>query len=569
MIIVGYCDIRAATKAQRVLRHERFFNDRVLDAQYINRAALEDLASEGADMFLGPNTGEIAISVAEQGRINQQTLYTLFAAFGDIRAFRAVLEQPSQLWLCEYFDTRDAAAALQLNACTVEGHLITVSFHSTTASPFFPDAGASLISRTHAIDRLRRPSPVHRTDSLSYQYGLRSPSMQNATDRPQIQRSNSYRSFQEEERLNMQSVDNGRRSSAYETQIELDTAAAIRAHSLRVQGTNELPSSTPEEGPELQGSYFTPMRKFSSVAAPGQDGNSLRRTLSNDKTPITTPPSSSPLVTRLGKTYAERARLAPPAAPKLTRAITYDASTKAEQIWRRSEPLNAIIQSTDTSPLSSPSGETRNKVEFGAIARGKDDRTTLMIKNIPNKITQKELKQWIDQTSEGCYSFLYLRMDFSSKANVGYAFIDFICPSNIITFSQARVGTTWNVFGSEKICDVSYANIQGQEALIDKFRNSCVMDEQEEYRPRIYHTSGPLKGLEAPFPEPNNLNKKARSIRDAQQIGLYPPSSPCATRLSTPIKNLITSPLSRSHSLRDSSPIRLKDQPRASSARPK
>lgn len=106
---------------------------------------------------------------------------------------------------------------------------------------------------------------------------------------------------------------------------------------------------------------------------------------------------------------------------------------------------------------------------------------------------------------------------------MGYAFINFISPLDIVTFAQARVGTTWNVFASEKICAVSYANIQGKAALVEKFRNSCVMDEQEAYRPHIYHSRGSLVGEAELFPGPNNLSRKARSAQTAQQVGLFPP----------------------------------------------
>jgi RNA recognition motif 2 len=104
-------------------------------------------------------------------------------------------------------------------------------------------------------------------------------------------------------------------------------------------------------------------------------------------------------------------------------------------------------------------------------------------------------------------------------------------------------------FHSDKICDISYANIQGKESLIEKFRNSCVMDEDPTYRPKIFHSSGPLKGQEQElpppthqppvpllpppkrgqgwcltrrFPEPNNTRRKLRSIACARQIGFSP-----------------------------------------------
>src|SRR5277367_5952326 len=71
-----------------------------------------------------------------------------------------------------------------------------------------------------------------------------------------------------------------------------------------------------------------------------------------------------------------------------------------------------------------------------------------------------------------------------------------------------------NRFHSDKICDISYANIQGKESLIEKFRNSCVMDEDPTYRPKIFHSSGPLKGQEQEFAPPHPPP---------------PPTNPCPT----------------------------------------
>lgn len=53
-----------------------------------------------------------------------------------------------------------------------------------------------------------------------------------------------------------------------------------------------------------------------------------------------------------------------------------------------------------------------NSLDLASIVSGKDKRTTIMIKNIPNKYTQAMLKEYIDETSKNQYDFLYLRMDF-------------------------------------------------------------------------------------------------------------------------------------------------------------
>jgi hypothetical protein len=53
--------------------------------------------------------------------------------------------------------------------------------------------------------------------------------------------------------------------------------------------------------------------------------------------------------------------------------------------------------------------------------------------------------------------------------------------------------------------------IRGKEALIEKFKNSCIMDERESYRPKIFYSSGAKQGLAEPFPAPTHLRRKERS----------------------------------------------------------
>lgn len=61
----------------------------------------------------------------------------------------------------------------------------------------------------------------------------------------------------------------------------------------------------------------------------------------------------------------------------------------------------------------------------------------------------------------------------------------------------------WAHFNTNKICDLTYANIQGKEALIRKFRNSSVMEAEPSYRPKIFYTDGSQRGMEQAFPLPD------------------------------------------------------------------
>ena len=106
------------------------------------------------------------------------------------------------------------------------------------------------------------------------------------------------------------------------------------------------------------------------------------------------------------------------------------------------------------------------------VEMGLDPRTTCMIRNIPNKYTQTMLIDRLNEAHAGAYDFLYLRMDFRNRCNVGYAFINFIEYRSIPSFVHRIQGKKWDKFNSDKICAITYARIQGKSALIAKFRKS-------------------------------------------------------------------------------------------------
>ncbi|KAK5942152.1 hypothetical protein PMZ80_006107 [Knufia obscura] len=174
-----------------------------------------------------------------------------------------------------------------------------------------------------------------------------------------------------------------------------------------------------------------------------------------------------------------------------------------------------------------------NVVDIMKIMLGQDVRTTIMLRNIPNRVDQSGLKKLLDETSFGQFDFMYLRIDFANNCNVGYAFINFVDPMAIVPFAKARAGQKWNLFQSDKIAEISYATIQGKDCLVQKFRNSSVMMENPSFRPKLYRVgNGEDAGLEEDFPAPDNAAKLKRSCDNAEHVGLYIPESPTRPRFS-------------------------------------
>lgn len=115
---------------------------------------------------------------------------------------------------------------------------------------------------------------------------------------------------------------------------------------------------------------------------------------------------------------------------------------------------------------------------------GSDPRTTVMIRNIPNKYTITDLASEIDSLLPNTYDFLYLPCDIKNQCNVGYGFINFLTTSFLAQFYQQFQGKRWARFKSEKICNITYARLQGLNNLIEHFENSKVQKDKK-YRPII------------------------------------------------------------------------------------
>ncbi|CAG8521801.1 12654_t:CDS:10, partial [Ambispora gerdemannii] len=81
-----------------------------------------------------------------------------------------------------------------------------------------------------------------------------------------------------------------------------------------------------------------------------------------------------------------------------------------------------------------------NNSSIIASGNREDGRTTFMIRNIPNKYTQRMLLETLDATHKGQYDFIYLRIDFKNRCNVGYAFINFVDTNAVLSFIENRVG---------------------------------------------------------------------------------------------------------------------------------
>lgn len=92
-----------------------------------------------------------------------------------------------------------------------------------------------------------------------------------------------------------------------------------------------------------------------------------------------------------------------------------------------------------------------HKINLENILIGKDKRTTLMLRNIPNKYSIQNIIDEIIGGFGGKYDYINMPVDYERKLNLGYAFINFVDPLHIILFYETYHNKKWTRYRSDKV----------------------------------------------------------------------------------------------------------------------
>eukprot|EP00425_Heterocapsa_triquetra_P033342 CAMPEP_0195100958 /NCGR_PEP_ID=MMETSP0448-20130528/64831_1 /TAXON_ID=66468 /ORGANISM="Heterocapsa triquestra, Strain CCMP 448" /LENGTH=239 /DNA_ID=CAMNT_0040136195 /DNA_START=61 /DNA_END=780 /DNA_ORIENTATION=+ len=139
-----------------------------------------------------------------------------------------------------------------------------------------------------------------------------------------------------------------------------------------------------------------------------------------------------------------------------------------------------------------------------------DDRTTIMLRNLPNNYTRDMFLEMLDAEGfDGRYDFVYLPIDFKTKAGVGYAFVNAVDNATAQELWTTFEGYNKWVLPTSKKCYVSWSNpnLQGARKNVQRWRNSSVMHGgvPDEYKPCIFKD-----GVRAKFPRASRALKPPR-----------------------------------------------------------
>ena len=125
--------------------------------------------------------------------------------------------------------------------------------------------------------------------------------------------------------------------------------------------------------------------------------------------------------------------------------------------------------------------ETNLNLEINKVISKEDTRTTIMIKNIPNKFNRDLLLSIINQNFKGTYDLFILPTDINKYKNFGYAFINFTSSYYIPYFYYMFNGKMWSSTNSKKICELTYSKVQGKANLLGHYPIKIVYLNEEAY----------------------------------------------------------------------------------------
>ena len=116
---------------------------------------------------------------------------------------------------------------------------------------------------------------------------------------------------------------------------------------------------------------------------------------------------------------------------------------------KKSSKPNKIVSYRGV-PGSYNSDFSKNMINIEKIIQFKDTRTTLIIRNIPNKYDISLLIKELNKNFENKFYIVYLPFDIQRNSNLGFGFINFVNPIHILLFCEEFIGKKWNISNSQK-----------------------------------------------------------------------------------------------------------------------
>jgi len=133
----------------------------------------------------------------------------------------------------------------------------------------------------------------------------------------------------------------------------------------------------------------------------------------------------------------------------------------------RDSAVSLSSQNQASSNSTEPSEPASSKVREGA--------TTVMVRHVACRYMADDIECMLTEKGlGGTYDSLYVPLNPSRRANLGYFFVNFHEPEHIDLCISVLQGKPLGDSNTEKLCEVSLARVQGKVGLLG--RHSCGKD---------------------------------------------------------------------------------------------
>ncbi|QRW21703.1 RNA recognition motif protein [Rhizoctonia solani] len=531
VVILAFYDSRHASQALSKIQENphKYFEAHTLSARIPSYPELKQILSDSP--VLVDSDSRVYVTLVGRTTLLGPQMQGLLATFGDLKLFR-VVGMHYKRFHAEFFDSRDSAQAIvTLNNHKLHGAIVHLSAdpHSNVVSSSRSSNAAEDVELANLLQAADLKAPE---DEHAYIEGVPFPS-DGRDDTPTTPSSSGI--FDHRARYGRRASTGSAFPSSSPRSASSTDNLLSDAHSPGVPFPTYPDDHSPQEPSQEPRRRRSVAHSFDSASASASSATSLSFKLfgtgtsfGKDSTPLFSLPSDRTVSTAPSTPAGLGRKMSLPpfqALPPPSNNQWTSAAVERDEEDERVDDLDGFIQVRGSHSSRSSSGlggsaahmclpasaravldllrdppPERNRVDIARIEAGLDTRTTIMLKNIPNKMSTKNLIDFIEVVTPRAIDFLYLRFDFQNECNVGYAFVNFINISDLLKFMKARLGRKWNMYASEKVLGAGYANYQGKEALIEKFKNSSIMDTRPVWRPRIFYSSGEHVGLPQSFP---------------------------------------------------------------------
>jgi hypothetical protein len=153
-------------------------------------------------------------------------------------------------------------------------------------------------------------------------------------------------------------------------------------------------------------------------------------------------------------------------------------------------------------------GVNRDSKEHAAVTVRDDERTTVMMCNLPSSYTSDRLVVFLDLHGYSKqFDLVYVPINFSSMSGVGYAFVNLTTNEQATSFMRTFDGFDGWEMSSKSPCKILWSDVQGLDRNVSRYQDSPVMCESV---PNVCKPILLKDGVQISFPTPT---KKLRALK--------------------------------------------------------